>query len=1215
MPAEPTPTPTPSSGTSHGSLPPLDVVVANLPCEFAGYVLEAEIARGGMGVVFRAQQKSLGRTVALKVIRAGEFAGPAHVQRFRAEAEAAAHLEHPNIIPIYEVGQAQGRQYFTMKLIDGGSLADRLKREGRGTSEDPGARIEDGGKDRSPSSIVHLPSSLSSDRDSARLIATIARAVHYAHQRGILHRDLKPANILLDSRGSPHVSDFGIAKRFGDDTRTLTIEGSVVGTPSYMAPEQAAGGSAAVTVAADVYSLGAILYELITGAPPFKGDSVLQTLQDVREREPTRPSAVRRSIDRDLETICLKCLEKDPARRYPSAEALAADLDRWVAGEPISARPAGRIERLAKWARRNPALAALNIVSVAAIIALTVLGISAWHNAARRTEAVKDLEGAQHQIDLKRQELARLKTQQEQDIAAAEQAARRRAYRSDLRTAYKAIQMDDGAAAARLLEPYQGAEFDDVRGFEWRALRAMSEGPSRLLLPPTRPARSTTAPASAPTTTTTTTMMATTVAASSEDILGLAASADGGRIGAILGYGGELVTFGDAGWTPRRVSTGAHFISTMTFGDDGRSIDVLSVSDKIWPFTNVRTRGDVLRLLEARTVLPSRERGGKPVIVPTSPDAVLRKSPPLATSPLTLVLPWGHLVASTIAASRDGRWLACAGTGVKSGSALSLLGTTPLEAVVAIWGPDQGSATAPSPTPPRVFPTQQGAVTWIAFTPDGRRLILTGMDRSIRAMDPGSGRVDVLMPSAISIGARPALSPDGSSLAAPLPSGALGIFDLRAGKLAHTLPMGGQAFSAITFAGPEGIVTSDVDDGSMRFWPVNPTPAVRLMKLADTRVAGIALPAGSGELLAADQRGAVHRFSLENHNAMAPPPSPPATAERSLPPPGPLQQVHAAVPQAGSRGLLATAASYSAGAFPAAFASVVYTPDLSLTLTPSADNVLRVRDTSSGAERGQVRPEGVPTFRQLSRNGRRALVLTESRLAAGQATLEVWDLSATATSDPVMTKTTSERRLRRDLPAGAGHWALFDGSDRVLVITSAAAAATGGSGRVEVLDLSSATPPPPPAIDLRLSGRITACALDGPRRRLAVITSEGSAAAGADAAGIGALPGRLDILDLQRGKPVFPRQELPGVVYCAAFTPDGTRLAVGFGAVDRSAAGVTLVDPHTGEQMMTFELSGSIVNQVAFSDDGTRLAASTGELTAFLGMGDATLYVWDTMRR
>src|SRR5207237_520026 len=224
--------------------------------------------------------------------------------------------------------------------------------------------------------------------------------------------------------------------------------GAVVGTPTYMAPEQAAGGSAAVTIAADIYSLGAILYELICGVPPFKGETVLQTLQMVREREPPRPSTLCHSIDRDLETICLKCLQKDPAARYGSAEALAADLDRWVAGEPISARPATGAERAIKWARRNPALAALIVVTIAAAIAMTALGLSAWRNAERRAAAIKDLEGAQRQIEQKRRETTALeqeKQRQQQEIAATQRQALRRAYQSDLRTAYKAIQTDDPA--------------------------------------------------------------------------------------------------------------------------------------------------------------------------------------------------------------------------------------------------------------------------------------------------------------------------------------------------------------------------------------------------------------------------------------------------------------------------------------------------------------------------------------------------------------------------------------------------------------------------------------------------------------------------------------------------------------------------------------------------------------------------------------------------
>jgi serine/threonine protein kinase/Tfp pilus assembly protein PilF len=303
--------------------------------DFGDYELLEEIGRGGQGVVFRARQKSLNRTVALKVIGLGQWATQAHLKRFRLEAEAAASLEHPGIVPIHEVGEQDGSCYFSMKFVEGGQLDEVVRRE-------------------------PLPI-----RRAVELIASVARTVHYAHEHGILHRDIKPGNILLDAKGEPHLSDFGLARLVeSESTVTRTLE--VLGTPSYMAPEQAVGKNSQVTNATDVYGLGAVLYHLLTGHPPFAGGTTYETIRLLLETEPRQPGLWNPKADRDLTTICLKCLEKDPQRRYPSALALAEDLDRWLKDEPIHARRTSIFGRGKKWVRRNPTVALL-ILSLAGL--------------------------------------------------------------------------------------------------------------------------------------------------------------------------------------------------------------------------------------------------------------------------------------------------------------------------------------------------------------------------------------------------------------------------------------------------------------------------------------------------------------------------------------------------------------------------------------------------------------------------------------------------------------------------------------------------------------------------------------------------------------------------------------------------------------------------------------------------------------------------------
>jgi serine/threonine protein kinase len=379
------------SGTSTPSLPDFHPGGPGGRQRFGHYELLEEIGRGGMGVVYKACQTKLNRLVALKMILAGSLAVAKERARFQLEAEAVARLQHPNIVQIYEVGEVEGRPFFALEYVPGGSLADRL--------------------DGTPV----LPNS------AAQLIETLARAMHYAHERGIVHRDLKPANILLVRGGmvsgewsqdttdhsplathQPKIADFGLAKML-DQQQGQTQSGAIVGTPSYMAPEQAMAEKKQVGPAADVYALGAMLYELLTGRPPFRAATPLDTLLQVATEEPVPPSRLLPKAPRDLETICLKCLEKQPGKRYASAQALAEDLARFLNGEPIAARPVGTTERLWRWCRRNPALAAslggaAAILGVATVVS-TIFAIQAHHEQQLTRAALQEAETQRDRAD------------------------------------------------------------------------------------------------------------------------------------------------------------------------------------------------------------------------------------------------------------------------------------------------------------------------------------------------------------------------------------------------------------------------------------------------------------------------------------------------------------------------------------------------------------------------------------------------------------------------------------------------------------------------------------------------------------------------------------------------------------------------------------------------------------------------------------------------
>jgi WD40 repeat protein len=401
---------------------------------YSDYRLEDELGRGGMGIVYRAHRLSLNRQVALKMILGGAFHTTNFAKRLRLEAEATAALDHPNIVTIYEVGEHNGQPFFTMRLVEGTNLAQKLK------------------------------AGPVTPHQAATLMVTVARAIQHAHERGVLHRDLKPSNILLDTQGQPHVTDFGLARIMHADS-SLTLSQAAIGTPSYMAPEQAAGNTKKVTTAADIYSLGAILYELLTGRPLFRAETPLQAIRQVMEREPERPSRINPRITHDLETICLKCLEKDPARRYPSAQELAEELGRFLRHEPIHARPAGPVGRAWRWCRRKPVVAGMTAAVFALLLTVTVVSVSSARRIAAEAQRTEE----------KAREL------------------RLNLYVADMNVAYQAIRENNLARARQIIANYlpgaprEGGERavggqEDLRGWEWRYLWKLSRGDATTIL-------------------------------------------------------------------------------------------------------------------------------------------------------------------------------------------------------------------------------------------------------------------------------------------------------------------------------------------------------------------------------------------------------------------------------------------------------------------------------------------------------------------------------------------------------------------------------------------------------------------------------------------------------------------------------------------------------------------------------------------------------------
>ena len=808
---------------------------------FGDYELLEEIARGGMGVVFKARQVSLNRIVALKMILAGQLASEADVRRFRSEAEAAGNLDHPHIVPIYEVNEDRGQHYFSMKFIEGASLAGQKSGEPEASAPGGAGREE--------------------QRKSAELVAKVARAVHYAHQRGILHRDLKPANILVDSRGEPHVTDFGLAKRV-ESGGDLTPSRAVVGTPGYMPPEQAAG-TKGLTVTADVYSLGAILYELLTGRPPFRAATPLDTLMQVLEQEPTRPRQLNPQVDRDLETICLKCLDKDPPRRYASAEALAEDLERWLADEPIIARPTGRWERAVKWARRRPAVSALVAVSAVSAVCLLILAGFLWHNAEIRAEAVQDLDQARQEMQTakntavaqeklaaaKRAEVKALKAIADRERFRAKEAqdtARRTLYAADMQLAHAAWENDSAQGLFGLLERQPA----DLRGFEWNylcrlahqdrytlgisgsALRPTSADAARSTLMGTAPVLVAISPDGK--------VLAT---ASKDKWIKLWNLATGKERRTLAAPGGQLVGLAFA-------PSGKNLLM-VTINDPGKGFPKLNpapgpstLSGKEKPSTQPLLRALVLHRL--------------PVDGSAASKAAL--NPTLTQTPISLSMGELRGISSDITIPMSGLRVFGpeSATGSPDGKLLALggwVGDVPnfakapeMSGAILLWEVADGQK-AP------VLLKHHSPVTTVAFAPDGKTLASSDLDKTIKISDVVTGRERVTLRGHTAPVLALAFSADGTHLASAAVDGIVKVWDLPAGQLDLTCKGHVQPVISVAWT-PDGctLVTGSTD-GLVKVWDLATVQGPPALSSFAGLVNALAFTNGGRTLAGIDHKG------------------------------------------------------------------------------------------------------------------------------------------------------------------------------------------------------------------------------------------------------------------------------------------------------------------------------------------------------------------------
>jgi WD40 repeat protein len=737
-----------------------------------GFEILGELGRGGMGVVYKARD-ALKRVVALKMVLSGDCVTPEELARFRAEAEAVARPKHPNIVTVYHVGEYDGRPFFSLEFVEGGTLAQLLR---------------DG---------------LPEPTRAAELLEVLARALDAVHRCNVVHRDLKPANVLLSADGTPKVTDFGLAKRLDEDTGR-THSGAIMGTPCYMAPEQASGGAARATPLADVYALGAILYECLTGRPPFKAATVHETLRQVVADEPVSPRRLNLSVPRDLETVCLKCLHKEAERRYASAADLAEDLGRFRRGEPVRARPVGAGERAVKWAKRRPALAGLLGVSALAALALVALGVGLWYNG--------ELQTALGQAQEEREKADRLSTEAQEQKAEAVRLKRRAEdfelrvrYARDMNLAYQAWHDAQIKRVLELLDAWRPAHKgqEDLRGWEWHYLHGLCHKDSGTFR----------------------------AHATGAELTCLAFSPDGQRL-ATSSYHGTVRLWDAATRQPIRPITGkpSCWIWSVAFSPNGKWLASSGQDGTVR--LHDATSGRVLRKLRGhrdgvRSVAfsPDSRR-----LASAGWDQVVILWDPATGTPLQPFR--GHTrPIHSVAFSPDGRRLA-------SGS---------LDQTVRVWDAGSGQVL-------HILRGHTSQVGSVAFSPDGKWLASGSEDETVRLWNVTTGAERNKLVGHSGWTRQVAFSRDGRWLASASYDQTVKLWEVPSGREVLTFRGHTSAVSAVAFSPCGRWLASGDLDGTVKFWDQAGSPlGARILRAHNDPVTSVVFSPDGARLASASR--------------------------------------------------------------------------------------------------------------------------------------------------------------------------------------------------------------------------------------------------------------------------------------------------------------------------------------------------------------------------